>query len=617
MGKNKSTDDGLTKAERKALAEREAAIMAELEARAHVKPKRKAKTAEPDLTTLKGKALRALIADKSNGKPLRKAAKAELNRRIDAGTAAPADDAPVPQPEAVTKPKRSPRQRIAEAAEKVMAQPGTKGAKVAAETALEAANEATDTETDEQIKARVQAKRAAREKAAKADPITTPKTSAKSKAAKAKDALEGETEVDYQWRKAGEKVEAEKAARVAADKADPATVENQTDDEAHATDGAKPKRARKPKAQVVEVVETENGREFAAGTGEDDAAQQGDEGVTPEVPTFAKPSEAPLADFEVNGNGQYKIKRLSDGKVVGYTRVTTYINTNEDTTLLDRWRQRVLLEGVAVNDTEGQADRDVRPDPVVAKVADLVHRRDVKIAKARKQDRKGKIGPGQLGVIVDGAWSEFKKAMNALAEELLDLGGAHEKAAKGTSLHALLELHDREGIEAVGALLESGEISPADLADVEAYARALDRAGIKVIPELIETPVVIEELGVAGRLDRVVMCKLPGNARAARYVLDVKSGRIDMGGGKIAQQLELYSRGETYDLDTHERGKHGASRTKALVLHLPAGSGDARIHVVDLGVGRVGNDLSGKVRAFRNDGKRAIAIDTDLAAVTS
>lgn len=590
--------DKLSKADRKKLEKKEAKVMAELERRAH--PKKKGKGGDvmepmaPDLGSLKPKALKALIKDKTNGKPLRQAAKAELARRDSETLAPPAKAEKVkPDPKDDEPVKPSPKAKTTKAADKVLADPeASEGAKVAAETAKEAAAEASDDETDADIKARVAAKRAAREAAAVKGADGKPVAPDVAGSARKDDALPGESEVEYQTRKAVERDAAEKP-KSKSKAADKALAEGEFTHEGDAA--ATPD-------EVVEV-ETERGRVFAAGAGEDAPAEV----------EFAKPSEAPRSDYEVNGNGQYKVRRPSDGKVVGYTRVTTFIGTNEDRSLLEKWKLRILLEGVAINDSPDEKGRI--DDPVMGKVRDLIHRRDVAIAKARKADRKGKLVPGQYGTIVDAAWAEFKRDLDDLAEHLLELGGAHEKAAKGTQLHELTELYDREGIDAVGALAVEGTITYADLADVEAYARAIKAAGITILPEYIECPVVIHDEKIAGRLDRVVMARLPGAARAARYVLDTKSGRIDLGAGKIAQQLEKYAKATPYDLDKMvDLEPHKASATKGLVLHLVPGSGEAHIYVVDLSTGRVGNRLSAEVRAFRNDGKRAIDMTTDLAA---
>lgn len=350
---------------------------------------------------------------------------------------------------------------------------------------------------------------------------------------------------------------------------------------------------------------------------------------------FGKPSEAPKVDFEQNGLSQYLVKRPDNpegmeksdprfdprgGKLVGYTRTTTYIDNLEDKSALTKWKMRMLLEGAAADLLE--ANQGGERTPLLMQVNDLAHRRDVTIMKARKQDRKGRLQPGQLGAIVDGAWGDFKRAMDKLADQLFELGGGREKATKGTDIHALCDLYDTKGIDAVQEKLENGEITPADFADVEAYAHACKSLGLKVVAT--EQVIVNDALGVAGRLDRVYLAKLPAiidpksgevlrvaDTRAKRYVGDVKTGRIDYGQAKIAQQIRMYAESDAYDLNTHERTSHGGNRTLGLVIHLPAGSAKAEIFPVLLDIGDRGNKLSGQVRAFRNEGRKAI-IPVDL-----
>lgn len=542
MGKKKTkkgdAEAKLSKKQRRKLEEREAEIRAELERRAEKKAK-----------------------GKKGGKK-KPAPAAEPIGEMTIEAEAPVAPEPTPEPETSEKTSKhlahlehvgklraivddeTAKPKARKAAEAELDKLRAEGEKLNA--ARDARRAKADAETDDEIKARVTAKRKAREKAAPGAGL-----------ARNADALEGETEVEYQWRKRAEKEAAEKT-------------------------------------QVVDEVETEGGRIFEAGSAE---AVAGGE-------TFAQPSEAPRTDFETNGNGQYKVKRESDGKLVGYTRVTTYIACLEDTTALTDWKMRILLEGVAA------ADGPDSSDTVTDRIRALAHNRDVKISKARKADRKGKLEPGTLGPIVNGAWAEFKKALNALADEVFEIGGGREKATKGTDIHALCDLHDREGITAVGDLLTEGKITPADMADVEAYAEAMRKLGAKIIET--ERVVVNDELKVAGRLDRVVMVKLPGETRARRRVLDIKTGRVDYGQGKIAQQLEMYSSAKGYDLNTHEREDLKLDRTKGILLHLPAGEGRATIHVADLTLGRRGNKLAAEVRSWRNEGKRAIDLKVNV-----
>ncbi|MEI5617058.1 hypothetical protein WB403_49060, partial [Streptomyces brasiliscabiei] len=106
--------------------------------------------------------------------------------------------------------------------------------------------------------------------------------------------------------------------------------------------------------------------------------------------------------------------------------------------------------------------------------------------------------------------------------------------------------------------------------------------------------------GYAGRLDRIIMARLPelvigkgtlgeyvrpADQRARRYVADIKSGRVDLGAGKIARQLAAYALGDLSDLETGERTRHSAVRDVALVFHLPQGAGVCTVHPVDLKAG--------------------------------
>lgn len=556
MGKKKNKESDaeakLSKKQRRKLEEREAEIRAELERRAEKKAKK-----------AKGK--------KSKGGKKKSAPSAEADGHVESiGEMTIEAEAPIaPEPTAEPEKKHphlehldrvgklhaiatdeTVKPKARKAAEAELEKLRAEGEKLNAERDAKRAK--GEPESDAEIKARVTAKREARERAERLRE------------------MQRDVEENGQIGKVRKNIAA--AEKAALDK----TVE-----------------AVEAIAQVVGEVETETGRIFEAGSAE-------------AVESFGQPSEAPRTDFEVNGNGQYKVKRESDGKIVGYTRVTTYIDCLEDKTALTDWKMRLLLEGVAT------ADGIDSSETVTDRIRLLVHNRDVAIAKARKADRKGKLEPGTLGPIVNAAWAEFKKGMNALADEVFEIGGGREKATKGTDIHALCDLYDREGIVAVGDLLTEGKITPADMADVEAYAEAMRKLGAKVIEA--ERVVVNDELKVAGRLDRVVMVKLPGETRARRRVLDIKTGRVDYGAGKIAQQIEMYSGSKGYDLDTHEREDLKLDRTKGILLHLPAGEGRATAHVVDLTLGRRGNKLAAEVRAWRNEGKRAIDLKADVVA---
>ena len=370
--------------------------------------------------------------------------------------------------------------------------------------------------------------------------------------------------------------------------------------------------------QVVEEVETEKGRVFEAGTTPLLPATLSVNGQDFDVPAepglFGKPTSTPFAapsdakpEVELNGLGQYKVQG-ADGKLKGYTRVTTYIKLIEDKTNLEKWSKRKLLEGVILDQTPGEDGEIVDR---LGTIRDLMHNRDVSIAKARKNDRKGKLAVGELATLVAAAEKAFKDGVNGLIVELEELGGSKEAANKGTELHALAELYDKEGIDAVAELLTEGKITPADLADIEAYGRAIEASGIKHVE--FEKFVVDDERKVAGRLDRISLVKFPGMKRAVRVVSDIKTGSIDYG-ISLSLQLENYAGMQGYDPERpDEREDLKLSRTKGVVIHLPQGTGTCHIYAVDLVAGRLGNRITGEGRAFRNTGKKAIDKSVDLA----
>lgn len=565
--KKKAALHGLSKKERKALEKKAAALQAELAARAEKKAK-KGKKSKDEKSSKKSKSAKPA--------PVVEAEPVE------------AEDLTVTPAVAEAKAERKAK-REAKAGTKrdETIDPATGQTRPEVTAERKAERDQTQAELDAEIRARVQAKRAAREAGEPVD-VT---------AARMPDALPGESEVEYQQRRLREKTEADAIEKTAA--------------------------AVEALGQAIEVVETETGREFAAG-----ASVATDE--------FAKPSEAPR-ELEEGRNG-YKIIQLdAEGKpdprkVRQMTRVTTFVGNIDDETTLKQWDKRKVVEGLALDATS--------PDSagLIPKVNEIAHRRDVKIAKAIKADRKGKLGIGEVGTVVAAAEKEAKDALNAIVDEAAELAGRNSKARAGTHLHSLAEISDEKGIDEVRRMHEAGEtilnvetgegvpITATDLASIEAYAERMTRLGAKVIES--EAVIVNDEMGYAGRLDRVIMARLPelvigkgtpgeyvrpADQRARRYVADIKSGRVDLGAGKIARQLAAYALGDLYDLETGERSRHSAVRDVALVFHLPQGAGVCKVHPVDLKAGAALLKLSAEVRRARNTGRKTIDTTVDIA----
>ena len=633
MGNKKSAAmHGLSKKERKALEAREAELSAKLakaerKAAAKVKTKGKGKTPKPDkvkpdkhphLKHLDRIAeLQAIKADKTASKKDRKAAEVELEQYRTEGAA-----------------------------------------RIAAKDAAKAEVDKTTTHLDAEmlkIKARVAAKVQARNLGIDIDAVDLHDAAAVAKANKAlskagidlvlevrdikaarmPDAEPGETEVEYQQRKL-------KGKR---DKATEAKLAKAVEAVAEAVEAVE--------AQVAEQVETERGRVFEVGP----------DAEVPEVPDLevadADEPEAPA--IALTDDGKRYLITGPDGVERRYTRATTYIDGLEHTGALDAWKLRTLLEGIAV-DTERTLNERDHAATLVGRVAEAVHQRDVALRKLDKADRKGKLEVGERGLVEVKIAQAFRAVVDDVADEALDLGGAHVKANKGTDLHALTEVADREGIEHIRMLAQAGTITPADLADIEAYVAAMARAGLKVIET--EAVVVHDELGVAGTLDRIVQApgKLLGRARGAKVVADIKTGNMEYSIGKTSMQVTVYATAEGYEAGKPERralgvlkpttAKHpgkaplkkdrplkrdgaeamavyearveaydtalasyNAKRGLGLLIHLPQGEARCTIHLIDLNVGAAGLKVVKAVRAWRNDGKRGIDLKADLVAV--
>jgi hypothetical protein len=452
-------------------------------------------------------------------------------------------------------------------------------------------------------------------------------------AARMPDALEGETEVEYQQRKLKDKATKSKL------KAAVAAV-------AEATEAVE--------QQVATEVLTETGREFAVGS---DGAGVVDGDLGTESLDPDAPAEPPIA---LSPDGKRYLITRPDGTEAKYTRATTYIDGLEDSHGLDAWRLRTLLEGIVVDTERTLGDRD-HAASLVGKVTEAVHARDVALRKLDKADRKGKLELGERGLVEVKIAQAFKAVVDEVADEALELGGAHVKANKGTDLHKLTEVCDEHGIEHIRMLEAAGTITPADLADIEAYDRAMKAAGIKVIAT--EQVVVNDELGVAGTLDRTVQVpgKLIGRQRGAKLVADIKTGSMEYGRGKVAMQTCLYATSKTYEAGSPDRGELGvlkpttakhpgkaplkkdrplkrdgaeamaayearvakyeadlanynAKRGLALLIHLPQGEAKCTLHLIDLNVGARGLEVATAVRAWRNEGKAAVDLKADLLA---
>lgn len=256
-----------------------------------------------------------------------------------------------------------------------------------------------------------------------------------------------------------------------------------------------------------------------------------------------------------------------------YARTTSYISALESTDNVAKWRVRNLLRGMALEAVDTHI----------------------------------------VGELLTIDWDTFdtqetKRTLNALADRLMVAGGVETASDRGTHIHKLTEAVDRGlPLPAFTSVPDKGltfEVTLQDRADVAAWRRVLDDLDAEVLA--VEKFVVLDELCVAGTADRLLhlkgrsicdQCDLP-------VIGDLKTGSVEYGGGKMPQQLAIYSRAVTYDPATGAREAQEVCTHRGLIINLPAGSGEASCYVADLEKGWESVGLSTAVRAHRNESKK-------------
>lgn len=248
----------------------------------------------------------------------------------------------------------------------------------------------------------------------------------------------------------------------------------------------------------------------------------------------------PLAEIPRDGYGRPRVTPADGGKPVPYTRCTTYVGALEDTYNLEKWKMRMTAIGLSV-------------------------RKDLQLAVVAHKDDKTKL--------------------NQVVDQAVEAAQASAAANTGTALHALTQQLD-EGTLDLATL--PAEYRP----DIEAYQDVIRKAGARVVA--IEQFGVHDGLKVAGTWDRIY------EINGRRYIGDLKTGSIEYGIGKIAMQLSVYSRCHTYDPTTHARTPIDVDQDKAIVVHLPAGTGKAFLYWVDVAAAWPAVELAGQVRSWRS-----------------
>lgn len=175
----------------------------------------------------------------------------------------------------------------------------------------------------------------------------------------------------------------------------------------------------------------------------------------------------------------------ADGKMIGWTRATTFAATLAESYGLRIWEQRQVVWGLSR-----------RPD--LLSLASTI------------------VGP------------EDKKALGEIVEAAHEAGATKAKANRGTAIHAAI------GAVEVGGRFEDvpAEFKP----HVAAYFAEVVRCGLTILPQYIERSGICPEFGVGGTLDNLVLCP-DGKIR----VLDKKTGNLDYAEIEFAVQLGIYA----------------------------------------------------------------------------
>lgn len=259
--------------------------------------------------------------------------------------------------------------------------------------------------------------------------------------------------------------------------------------------------------------------------------------------------------------GRYRLPTPGDpkGTVKSWTRVTTFAKVLDDTTNLTKWMGRMIVKGLADDDTL--------------------------IVEAQ-----------------DATLNDFAK-LNKIAEKAKDNAGANDAASNGTAIHTLTERIDRGENPRVPAKWKK---------HLDGYKRLKELSGLEFPSQYIERVVAVPELGVAGTFDRVCIVKQDMTVDVGGKVFSLKKGeavvgdvksnkRLDYAQLAIAVQLAVYSRAKAvWNLrDEVWEDLPPLNQHVGFIFHLPSDTGDAQLYAIDLDRGWEAAQVCKSVRELR------------------
>jgi hypothetical protein len=230
-----------------------------------------------------------------------------------------------------------------------------------------------------------------------------------------------------------------------------------------------------------------------------------------------------------------------------YTRCTTYVGCMEDTYSLGKWQERMVVTGMAFDESLLYAAQSVN---------------------------------------YAGDESEVRDELDKIAEDAKNAAKYKLKATKGTAFHNVIEVFDK-----------TGSAPPAASRDIRALLDAYARVTEGWEYFAIEQFMVNDDLEVGGTPDRIRV--LPsGRLRIA----DLKTGGNDLkyGRPKMELQLAMYAVSKAYDKETGIRTDLDIDLEFAEIVHCPMGTDKGVVYKVPIGPAIEEFETVKRVRAWRS-----------------
>lgn len=249
--------------------------------------------------------------------------------------------------------------------------------------------------------------------------------------------------------------------------------------------------------------------------------------------------------------GQYNLPDPVRGgtKTDRFTRVTTGAHALDETSGLEKWKLRNVVLGI-----------HAQPDLVES--LDLL-----------------------------GEPREVNKSLNDVVQRASDAAGASDAAEKGTAIHAWIEACERDGASVADVPRQFQPFA-------RSYFETLERAGVEVLPDLVERIVWHAGTGWVGTFDNVY--KL---ADGTQVIGDKKTSKsLQYGYLGFSMQLAVYADADRMLLPDGKgwTAPPAVSNTFGVIAHIPSNQpGKCELVTIDLDTGRRAIELAQQVRHAR------------------